>query len=220
MGKQSANKPKKGYSIGTDLDDICRTIEHLHINLRVKILSDGTDKAFYDAEIDKLKEVQNKINDYMKEVIKSVNSEKARANANSVLWCTLCNISFSQKRPKEHTLRKNTWQSTNAPTEAATLKFANKVNYELHVKFHDKKKSNLSKLHQCNPCNKTFMHSSPLVIHESTHSDEQPFTCDKCPQKFKLNSELKRHKKYCGLPKDKNCSVEEDCTYMYCDPRL
>ena len=64
------------------------------------------------------------------------------------------------------------------------------------------------------------MHNSQLVIHESTHSDEQPFTCDKCPQKFKLNGELKRHKKYCGLPKDKKCSVEEDCTHMYCDPRL
>ena len=155
MGKESANKPKKGYS--TDLDDICRTIEHLHSNLRVKILSNGTDKAFHDEEIDKLKEVQNKINDYMKEVIESENSEKAQANSNSVLWkkelkevqnkindymkeviesensekaqansnsvlwCNLCSIFSSQKRPKQHTLRKNTWQSTNSPTGDVTL---------------------------------------------------------------------------------------------------
>ena len=176
------NKPKKGYN--TDLDDVCRTIEHLHSNLRVKILSDGTDKAFHDVEIDKLKEVQNKINDYMKEVIKSENSEKAQANANSILWCNLCNIFFLMEKAKTtHFKKKNTWQGTNAPTGAATLKFGNKVNYELHVKFHDKKKSNPCKLHKCKTCNKTSVHNSQLLILESTHSYEQPFACDKCPKK-------------------------------------
>ena len=91
--KDTENKPRKGYS--TDLDDMCTTIEHLQTNLRIKVLSDGTDVELY-----KLKEVESKIKEYMKEVMESENSEKAKANDKSVLWCILCNIFFLTEKAK------------------------------------------------------------------------------------------------------------------------
>ena len=74
----------------------------------------------------------------MKEVIESENNEKAKENANSVLQCTLYNIYFFIDKAKRTHFKKKHAAKYKCPYNGCDSKFANKVNYELHEKFHDK----------------------------------------------------------------------------------
>ena len=48
-------------------------------------------------------------------------------------------------------------------------------------------------VYYCNECNYANRRKSELVNHSRTHSEEKPFHCELCDQKFSLKSNLKAH---------------------------
>merc|ERR1719354_544700 len=49
--------------------------------------------------------------------------------------------------------------------------------------------------YKCDICTKIFKHTSHLVNHMRTHTDERPFECDLCDMSFKMKTHLDRHRR-------------------------
>lgn len=59
----------------------------------------------------------------------------------------------------------------------------------LHMDKHKGPNENL-----CTQCGKVFDYFAGLIAHQKSHSDERPFACDRCPNTFKVKTQLEKHK--------------------------
>ncbi|CAH0394906.1 unnamed protein product [Bemisia tabaci] len=92
--------------------------------------------------------------------------------------CKICKTKFSKKSTLKKHLREDCHLSTEAPNEPP-------------------KAQGQSKLFSCSFCDYVTSDQSNLRQHLVVHSDLRPFKCDLCPLAFKLNSDLKKHKREC-----------------------
>jgi len=65
----------------------------------------------------------------------------------------------------------------------------------------------------CPDCNVTFESGDLLACHMTLHKDLYPYSCDKCPDKFRSARGLKRHRKTHGKEKNFVCHVCGFATY-------
>ncbi|XP_050676470.1 zinc finger protein 699-like [Leptidea sinapis] len=66
---------------------------------------------------------------------------------------------------------------------------------------------NLEKIYKCHACKKQFSLSYYLKLHVRSHTDEKPYTCDKCGQSFITASKLGRHNKRIHLAIHFTCRI-------------
>ncbi|XP_063545692.1 zinc finger and SCAN domain-containing protein 26-like [Cydia strobilella] len=77
--------------------------------------------------------------------------------------------------------------------EQCSKKFGSQALLKMHMKCHERAARGAT--HRCTYCGKGFFESYNLQVHERTHRNERPFTCDICKTSFGTNSSLKRHLK-------------------------
>ena len=56
-----------------------------------------------------------------------------------------------------------------------------------------KRKSNISKIFECNFCQKIFKHQCDLTRHQIRHTKVKQFKCDQCDKYFAYKNDVKRH---------------------------
>ncbi|XP_061727920.1 zinc finger protein 37-like [Cydia pomonella] len=77
--------------------------------------------------------------------------------------------------------------------EQCSKKFGSQALLKMHMKCHERAARGAT--FRCTYCGKGFFESYNLQVHERTHRNERPFTCDICKTSFGTNSSLKRHLK-------------------------
>ncbi|XP_063392356.1 zinc finger protein 184-like [Cydia fagiglandana] len=77
--------------------------------------------------------------------------------------------------------------------EQCSKKFGSQALLKMHMKCHERAARGAT--YRCTYCGKGFFESYNLQVHERTHRNERPFTCDICKTSFGTNSSLKRHLK-------------------------
>ncbi|XP_055916057.1 zinc finger protein 226-like [Eupeodes corollae] len=85
------------------------------------------------------------------------------------------------------------------PTCGKEFKMISLKRFNYHLTWHDE-----SRLHKCKFCDKKFIQTTHLVVHERTHTGESPYKCDKCQMAFKNPNLLANHIKGHG-GKDITC---------------
>ncbi|XP_063372194.1 zinc finger protein 184-like [Cydia amplana] len=75
--------------------------------------------------------------------------------------------------------------------EQCSKKFGSQALLKMHMKCHERAARGAT--YRCTYCGKGFFESYNLQVHERTHRNERPFTCDICKTSFGTNSSLKRH---------------------------
>ncbi|KAJ8706384.1 hypothetical protein PYW08_011010 [Mythimna loreyi] len=85
-------------------------------------------------------------------------------------------------------------------------KFGSQALLKMHMKTHERMLRGAT--YRCTYCAKGFFESYSLQVHERTHRNERPYTCDICNTSFGTNSSLKRHVKVShNTAKPYQCSV-------------
>ena len=123
-----------------------------------------------------------------------------RFHTGDMFKCTRCEKEFSSKgQLKEHEL-------SHGPKRFACKecdkRFATKSNLNDHIKTHGEK------TFACEICPKAFVSRSQLKFHVKVHhSDNKPFRCDSCGERFALNCLLKKHGIFCSGEKPFSCDL-------------
>ena len=119
---------------------------------------------------------------------------KTHAKSQKYFPCKFCGKYLKTKENlKRHEIDIHT-ETGSIPCTICSMKFKRKYSLEKHLlTVHDKRRY-IDKLNICKICNKKFVYEVELLNHQRSHSDEKPFKCDRCSNKYKLKSHLKRHK--------------------------
>ncbi|KAJ0182998.1 hypothetical protein K1T71_000974 [Dendrolimus kikuchii] len=105
--------------------------------------------------------------------------------------CTECPKNFKYM----HSLvkHKGTHMEKTHPCPECPKMFGSAILVKMHMKSHERVQRGAT--FRCTYCGKGFFESYNLAVHERTHRNERPFSCDICNTSFGTKSSLKRHLK-------------------------
>ncbi|XP_037029072.1 zinc finger protein 2 homolog [Bradysia coprophila] len=100
--------------------------------------------------------------------------------------CDMCNQTFAQGNALKCHKRTHTGEKPYA-CKYCDKSFSQNTILKTHMTLHT------GKTVKCPDCDKKFSRASYLILHKREHTGEKPYSCDRCPNRYKQKSHLDRH---------------------------